>query len=218
MQDPYRVLGVSQDASMDEIKKAYRKLSRIYHPDANVNNPNKAQAEEKFKQIQEAYSQIVYEHEHAGESAYGPGSGYGSYGGFGGFGSYGGRQNQNQGADEETIHLNAAVNYLNSMHYREAMNVLNAMSSRPGRWYYLHAMANYGMGNNVTAVEDARQALAMEPDNLEYQRLLNQLESGGQWYQGMGRTYGTPTASFDSCCWKIVLLNMFCNCCCMRPF
>ena len=55
MSDPYRVLGVSRDASEDEIKKAYRTLSRKYHPDANVNNPNKDQAEEMFKEVQQAY-------------------------------------------------------------------------------------------------------------------------------------------------------------------
>lgn len=61
MFDPYSVLGVSRDASDDEIKKAYRKLSRKYHPDANINNPNKAQAEEKFKEVQQAYEQIMKE-------------------------------------------------------------------------------------------------------------------------------------------------------------
>ena len=55
MKNPYEVLGVSPGATDEEIKKAYRKLSRIYHPDANINSPNKAQAEEKFKEVQQAY-------------------------------------------------------------------------------------------------------------------------------------------------------------------
>ena len=66
MMNPYQVLGISPGASDDEIKKAYRALSRKYHPDANVNNPNKAQAEEKFKEVQQAYDQIMKEKQSGG--------------------------------------------------------------------------------------------------------------------------------------------------------
>ena len=83
MSDPYKVLGVSRDASEEEIKKAYRQLSRKYHPDANIDNPNKEQAEEMFKQVQAAYEQIIYEREHPYASS-------GSYGGSGGNTGYGG--------------------------------------------------------------------------------------------------------------------------------
>ena len=91
--NPYDVLGVRPDASEDEIKKAYKALSRKYHPDANINNPNKEQAEEKFKQVQQAYSQIMDARKHGangyGGSSYGSGT-YGGYGsGYGNSGSYG---------------------------------------------------------------------------------------------------------------------------------
>ena len=95
MRDPYQVLGVSQDASEEEIKKAYRKLSRMYHPDANINNPNKAQAEEKFKEIQQAYQQIMKQREQ-GSSPYGnQGYGYGNNG-------YGNGGNAQNGYGRET--------------------------------------------------------------------------------------------------------------------
>ena len=85
MTDPYEVLGLKRGASDEEIKKAYRRLSRKYHPDANVNNPNAAEAEEKFKQVQAAYDQIMKEKE-MGYSGYGSTNGYGGYGNAGGDG------------------------------------------------------------------------------------------------------------------------------------
>lgn len=187
MRDPYQVLGVARDASEEEIKKAYRKLSRIYHPDANVNNPNKEQAEEKFKEIQQAYQQIMKERENGGRGASGYGTydgdyqsgssegyGYGSFddffGGFG-FGGYGfGGQSRQSGAgsdDEYTVHMKAAMNYINSGHYREALNVLDGIEERTAKWYYFSSFANQGLGNNAVALEHARRAASMEPQNME---------------------------------------------------
>ena len=59
--NPYDVLGVPRTATNDEIKKAYRQLCKKYHPDSYVNNPLADLAEEKFKEVQTAYDQIMKE-------------------------------------------------------------------------------------------------------------------------------------------------------------
>ena len=100
MLDPYSVLGVSRNATDEEIKKAYRKLSRKYHPDANINNPNKDQAEEKFKEVQQAYEQIMREREYG--SSGGSSGGYGGYG-YGGFGGFGGQQRQSTYENQHSV-------------------------------------------------------------------------------------------------------------------
>lgn len=198
MTDPYAVLGISRNASMDEVKKAYRQLSRIYHPDANINNPNKAQAEEKFKQIQEAYNQIVYEKEH-GAGSYSSNSGY--YGGFSGNG-YGDPK------------LQAAINFIRNRQFNEAMAVLEAVQDRNARWYYLHAYASAGLGNIIRAQDDAKMALRMEPTNSDYINLYNQLQNTGGWYSGMGAGYGQGAAGTGNCCAQLLCFEMLCNCCC----
>ena len=199
MQDPYSILGVSRDASDEDIKKAYRKLSRIYHPDANINNPNKDQAEAKFKEIQQAYQQIMKEKE------------MGASGGF--YGQYT-NQNQQTTETEEDIHLRAAANYLNSGHYKEALNVLSGIKDRSARWYYYSSIANSGMGNNVLALEHAKEALRLEPSNYQYQSLVSRLENGGSWYRTQQTMYGgTPTINNDFCV-KLCIANIMCNLCC----
>ena len=204
MFDPYSVLGVSQDASDEEIKKAYRRLSRKYHPDANINNPDKDKAEEKFKEVQQAYDQIMKEREYGSRGA-------GSYGGFGGFGQQSGGYE-----DEESIRRRAAANFIQSGHYQEAVNVLQSLSQRNGEWYYLSSMANMGLGNNVNARNDIEQAIRLDPGNAQYQMLWQQLQSGRQWYGSMAGGYGRPEMSMDNICCQILALNMMCGCCC-RP-
>ena len=208
MLDPYSVLGVPRSATDDEIKKAYRRLSRKYHPDANINNPNKDQAEEKFKQVQQAYEQIMKEREYGYDSA------ENSYGGFGGFGGYGGGQRSSTYQDEEELRRQAAANYVQSGHYQEALNVLSSLSQRNGQWYYLSAMANMGMGNNVNALNHIREAVRLEPDNMQYRMVLQRMEGGGTWYQEQQNPFGGMPVGGNDLCMKCLLANMACSCCC----
>ncbi len=221
MRDPYQVLGIARGATEDEIKKAYRTLSRKYHPDANVNNPNREQAEEQFKEVQAAYEQIMkertqgYSGQGYGTSAGGYGSsGYGeAYGPFGGF--YGGNANQGTGYEEDS-YLRAAGNYIRNGYYKEARTILDNMGlqERQGIWYYYSAIAHLGLRNQVSALEHSRRAVSMEPDNREFRNLLNQLESGGTWYQQRQASYGYPVMDSSDFCMKLCLANMMCNCCC----
>lgn len=230
MPDPYSVLGVDRNASDDELKKAYRSLSRKYHPDANINNPHKDEAEAKFKEVQQAYQQIMDERERGytsggGGSSSGSGSGYGGsfyggYGPFGGFGSFDGYGGYGQSGESDSRrettdpHLKAAANYIRSGHYREALNVLDGIRERNALWYFYSASANSGLGNNVTALEHAREAVRLEPENIQYRILLERMESGGSWYQQRQTMYGYPGSFDSSCCVKLCVANLLCNLCC----
>ena len=201
MFDPYEILGVSRNATDEEIKKAYRSLSRKYHPDANINNPNKDQAEEKFKQVQQAYEQVMKERE---------------YGSYQDYRSYGGHNQSYQ--DEEAIRRQAAANYVQNGHYQEARNVLFSLKNRNGQWYYLSALVHMGMGNNVNALSDIREAVRQEPDNLQYRMMLQRMEGGGTWYQQQQNPFGGMPGAGDDLCMKLCLANMVCNLCCPGSF
>ena len=244
MTDPYSILGVDRNASDEEIKKAYRRLSRKYHPDANINNPHKEEAEAKFKEVQQAYQQIMNERERGYSSGgygqdgsgnaysgnsygdYGPFGDFGNFGGYGPFGGFGGGdpfgnngsygqgRQQSSSQSEEDIHLRAAANYIRSGHYREALNVLDGIKDRSALWYFYSASANSGLGNNVTALEQAKEAVRLEPDNTQYQMLYQQLQNGRTRPQQRQRPYGYPGTFATSCCAKLCIPNLLCNLCC----
>lgn len=222
MTDPYSILGISRDATDEEVKKAYRALSRKYHPDANINNPNKDQAEAKFKEVQQAYQQIMHEREYGTGAGTGYGTadngGYGGYGGYG-YGPFRGFYGQYRQADanatgnESDLHLKAAANFINNGRYNEALNLLNSITDRGASWYYYSALANAGIGNNVIALQHAKEALRLEPNNMQYQMLVQRFESGGTWYQQQQQPYQTTFYGGDVCM-KLCIANLVCNLCC----
>ena len=133
-------------------------------------------------------------------------------GGYGGYSSYG-----SAGQGQGDSYQQAAYQYIRFGRYREALNTLGNSAHRDGRWYYLSALANDGLGNQVTALEHIRRAVSMEPDNMEYLRTLNAIEQGGATYRRQAGNYGGFEMKGNLCtnllwCW---LLNL---CCCGSPF
>lgn len=206
--NPYEVLGISPSASNDEVKKAYRELSRKYHPDSYVNNPLADLAEEKFKEVQEAYDQIMKQRENGGRSD----SGY-SYGGAYNQSGYGSSYGGSSASDSESdLHLQAVRNYINARRFREALNVLAGISNRNAMWYYYSSIANMGVGNNLVAVDHAKQAAAMEPNNMEYVNFANQMQFRGQRYQNTGYGYGRQSYGTGNLCCDLWCLDTMCEC------
>ena len=218
--NPYSVLGVNPSATDEEIKKAYRELSKKYHPDANVNYPNKDEFEEKFKEVQAAYTAIMDQRQGkvpGGTEFWGNGYGY-----------QGQAQSQTQSQDQQ--YMQAAVGYIQNGYYKEGLNVLEEVQDRRGPWFYYSAYANYKLGNNAVALEHAKAACAFEPNNFYYALLLNQMQGGEVRYQQRSYQYGgNPRSRQNVCaeaCATMICINMCCGgggaymglpilCCCL---
>ncbi|MEA4998724.1 MAG: DnaJ domain-containing protein [Candidatus Limiplasma sp.] len=255
--DPYEVLGVPHTATDDEIKAAYRKLAKKYHPDLNGGS---ASAEAKMKEVNEAYTLLIKNKGQAGAGGYGsagyggypPGGGYGtggygsgnqnygsggygnsgygsgnsSGGGFGDFDPFGfgeffrqAQQQQTYQQRQHTIYteydplLKSVEDAVLDGNFRRAAELLSAVRERKAAWYYWSARTNIGLGNRVAALDNARTAVQMAPDEAAYRELLSTLQATGQRYQQSGSQRGFSGALCSNPCLTLMAANVLCNCC-----
>lgn len=197
MKDPYEVLGVSPSASDEAIKKAYRELARKYHPDNYQNNPLADLAQDKMKEINEAYDTITKNR--SGGSA--GSSGYSGYQG------YSGQQSSTGSAD-----FNRIRQMINAGQLDAAENLLNGVGTRSAEWYFLRGNIAQRRGWMDEAARNYQMACQMAPGNMEYRQALSMVQFGGNRnYQQ--NAYQSNDCSNDMCslCQLMMCLNCMCG-------
>jgi len=191
MNDPYSTLGISPKATDAEVKKAYRELARKYHPDNYHNNPLSDLAQEKMKEINEAYNSILKMRE---------GGGAFSSGGRGGA----------SGGSPEGAKVRSAIN---SGDMRYAEELLNAFPSRGAEWNFLMGSLYYRKGWLNDAQRYYQTAVNMEPGNSEYRQALGFMNQGGQAYRPFGHgPLRNQGCDMCDCCTAMLCMNMCCRC------
>ncbi len=187
MKDPYEVLGVPKGATQEEIKKAYRKLAKQYHPDNYANNPLADLAAEKFKEINEAYETL------SGSTHK----------------SYSSNQQQHGGGAGDFAQIRNLI-HMNRIDEAEAS--LDRLSNRTAEWFFLKGTIFIRRGWHTQGLNFIRQAVNMEPNNLEYRATLNQYMSQTRQYRDVGSSMSGGMASPCDCCQGLICADCCCEC------
>ena len=197
MKNPYEVLGVSENATDAEIKTAYRNLAKKYHPDNYADSPLSDLAEEKMKEINEAYDAINDMRRNGTSSSSGQQGSYGTNAGY----------SHTSYPDVRQYIMNGRLD--------DAQELLNGVpeGSRNAEWYFLMGMVYSRKGWSDQAYNYFQRAYQMEPNKAEFQAAFNSMNNR-RTYQNPGyNTTGTTGCSVCDICSALMCANCLCNCC-----
>ncbi len=197
MNDPYKILGVDPSASDEEVKRAYRDLARKYHPDNYADNPLGDLAEEKMKQINEAYDEITKMRQN-GTSYGGGGPSSPNYGGSGG------------GYEAQSSIYTRIRQYIQAGNLSQAEVLLNSVPDRNAEWYFLYGIVCRQKGMYDEAMRNIATAVNMDPNNMEYRQALAMLQRGGGMYRGTTAAGGGLTGC--GLCGDLLCADTCCEC------
>ena len=207
MSDPYKVLGISPDASDEQVKEAYREMAKKYHPDNYSGSPLADLADEKMKEINAAYDEITSERKRRKAA----GAGYGSSASYSTRGTYQNYSNAGSGFnDVRSLIMNGRI--------ADAEQILNGvpMDGRNAEWYFLKGTVLYKRGWLEEAYNHFVRASQMDPNNAEYRAAMNQATTqrsgayGG--YRPTGPTSVGGCTPCDACC-GLMCADSCCECC-----
>ncbi|HCB99626.1 MAG TPA: molecular chaperone DnaJ [Ruminococcaceae bacterium] len=205
MTDPYQVLGISSNASDEEVKAAYRKLVKKYHPDNYVNNPLADLATEKMKEINEAYNTVVTQR-----------------GGHGGGSSHSGYSNAGYSSSTSTGYAGASSSnfahvrsMINAGQIGQAQSVLDAVpiSQRDAEWHFLMGSVMYRKGWVNEAYINFQNACRQDPNNPEYKEALNRLSGQMNGFGGFGGGYNVSNQQQGGCTSCDICTGLMCADC-----
>ena len=196
MKNPYEVLGVSENATDEEIKTAYSNLAKKYDPDNYTDSPLADLAEEKMKEINEAYDRICDMRRNGSRSSSSTGS-------YGSSSSY----NRTSYPDVRQYIMNGRLD--------DAMELLNGVpeGSRNAEWYFLMGMVFSRKGWNDQAYNYFQRAYQMDPGNQEYQAAFNSMNARRTYNNPGYNTSDNMGCSACDICSGILCANCLCNCC-----
>ena len=198
MRDPYQVLGVPSTATDEEVKKAYRDLARKYHPDNYHDNPLADLAQERMKEINEAYEAVQSQRKAARAGGYS--------GGYGGYQAGDQSGYQSGGSRYQRIRMAISQGNLNL-----AEELLNAMTDHDAEWSFLKGAICYRRGWLDEARRYYQNAVNMDPDNQEYQRALDIAEGRSTAYRPEGYDNVTTGTCGNGDCLRLCGATLCCN-------